>query len=287
MRLSWSRLPWFIFIVLGAAVATAAEPSHPARFRPSDAATGSRPTRQAQIDAFNARFRETHNGQAPEQFGIECCQITQIPVSAFTTISNGEVWDAEPSGDGYKYPVAFGNQDHSLWAPIELPSGVVVVQFDIYYYDADPTYNIVAEIWVYPTWDGSQAPFWITDASSDSAQGYGYGPSGNFGLTVNNDVLTGGAQLNLLIYVEGNAPNPNLGFKAVDVWWYRQVSPAPTSATFNDVPTNHPFFRYIEALAASGITGGCGGGNYCPDNAVTRGQIAVFLAKALGLYWQY
>jgi hypothetical protein len=49
------------------------------------------------------------------------------------------------------------------------------------------------------------------------------------------------------------------------------------------VPTSHPFFQYIEALAGSGITGGCGNGNYCPDNPVTRGQMAVFLAKALGL----
>jgi hypothetical protein len=36
-------------------------------------------------------------------------------------------------------------------------------------------------------------------------------------------------------------------------------------------------------LAASGITGGCGGGNFCPDNPVTRRQMAIFLSKALGL----
>jgi hypothetical protein len=35
---------------------------------------------------------------------------------------------------------------------------------------------------------------------------------------------------------------------------------------------------------ASGITAGCGGGNYCPD-APTRRQMAIFLAKALGLHW--
>lgn len=64
-----------------------------------------------------------------------------------------------------------------------------------------------------------------------------------------------------------------------------EVSSPPGTATFNDVPTNHPFFQYIEALAASGITGGCGSGNYCPDAPLTRGQMAVFLAKALGLYW--
>ena len=69
------------------------------------------------------------------------------------------------------------------------------------------------------------------------------------------------------------------------ILWHRQVSPAPALATFNDVPTSHPFFQYIEALAASGITGGCGGGNYCPDNPLTRGQMAVFMSKALGLTW--
>jgi hypothetical protein len=63
------------------------------------------------------------------------------------------------------------------------------------------------------------------------------------------------------------------------------VSPAPASATFNDVPTNHPFFQFVEALSASGITAGCQAAPplYCPDSPVTRGQMAVFLAKALGL----
>jgi hypothetical protein len=62
-----------------------------------------------------------------------------------------------------------------------------------------------------------------------------------------------------------------------------QVSPAPAVADFGDVPGSHPFFQYIEALYHSGVTGGCGGGNFCPDAALTRGQMAVFLAKALGL----
>jgi hypothetical protein len=64
-----------------------------------------------------------------------------------------------------------------------------------------------------------------------------------------------------------------------------QVSPAPVSATFADVPTSHLFFRFVEALAASGITAGCGGGNFCPDQALTRGEMAVFLAAALGLHF--
>ena len=40
-----------------------------------------------------------------------------------------------------------------------------------------------------------------------------------------------------------------------------------------------------QALVSSGVTGGCGAGNYCPDAPLTRGQMATFLAKALGLAW--
>jgi hypothetical protein len=70
------------------------------------------------------------------------------------------------------------------------------------------------------------------------------------------------------------------------IYYRLQVSPAPVVATFpNDVPTTHPFYRFIEAMAASGLTGGCAAGSYCPDSPVTRGQLAVFLASALGLHF--
>jgi len=55
--------------------------------------------------------------------------------------------------------------------------------------------------------------------------------------------------------------------------------------TFADVPATNLYFRAIEALAASGITSGCGGGNFCPDQPVSRGELAKFLANALGLHW--
>ena len=74
-------------------------------------------------------------------------------------------------------------------------------------------------------------------------------------------------------------------FGYVEVYWRRTVSPPPIAPTFADVPGSHPFFQFIEALASSGITGGCGGGNYCPEKPLTRGQMAAFLAKALGLHW--
>jgi hypothetical protein len=80
---------------------------------------------------------------------------------------------------------------------------------------------------------------------------------------------------------------PALRLYRVRVEWERQVSPPPAVATFNDVPTDHPFFQFVEALSASGITAGCSVAPplYCPDAPLTRGQMAVFLAKGFGLQW--
>jgi hypothetical protein len=76
-----------------------------------------------------------------------------------------------------------------------------------------------------------------------------------------------------------------LRFYGIGIRYRLQVSPSPASASFGDVPTDHPLFQFVEALASAGITGGCGGGNYCPDAPITRGQMAVFLSVALGLHF--
>jgi hypothetical protein len=85
--------------------------------------------------------------------------------------------------------------------------------------------------------------------------------------------------------VDTGAASPALYFRGVRIFHTLQVSPAPAAATFADVPTGHPFFRFIEALARSGITSGCGNGNFCPDAPLTRGQMAVFLSLGLGLHF--
>ena len=56
--------------------------------------------------------------------------------------------------------------------------------------------------------------------------------------------------------------------------------PTGCAGIFGDVPCSSPFASWIEQLAAQGITGGCGGGHYCPDSPVTREQMAVFLLKS-------
>jgi len=63
------------------------------------------------------------------------------------------------------------------------------------------------------------------------------------------------------------------------------VAPAPAAvtvvpSTFADVPAASPFWTFIETFYASGATGGCGTSpaRFCPDNAVTRAEAAIFLA---------
>ena len=59
-------------------------------------------------------------------------------------------------------------------------------------------------------------------------------------------------------------------------------TPPPCTGIFPDVEcTPTPAFAvdWIEQLHGEGITGGCGGGDYCPDSPVTRAQMAIFLLK--------
>jgi hypothetical protein len=57
--------------------------------------------------------------------------------------------------------------------------------------------------------------------------------------------------------------------------------PPSCAGLFDDVACPGGFaVDWIEELANEGITGGCGGASYCPNNPVRRDQMAVFLLKA-------
>ena len=58
-----------------------------------------------------------------------------------------------------------------------------------------------------------------------------------------------------------------------------QLPPAD-SPTFTDVPARNVHAKDISALAAAGVTKGCGDDTFCPDQYVTRAQMASFLVRA-------
>jgi hypothetical protein len=55
------------------------------------------------------------------------------------------------------------------------------------------------------------------------------------------------------------------------------------ASVFTDVPPEDPACRFVHYMAAEGVTAGCGPGIYCPANAVSRDQMAVFVTKAFDL----
>ncbi len=57
--------------------------------------------------------------------------------------------------------------------------------------------------------------------------------------------------------------------------------PACGAAPFADVLASHPLCAWIAQLKADGISTGCGGGNYCPDAPLTRGQAALLIERAM------
>jgi uncharacterized repeat protein (TIGR01451 family) len=62
-------------------------------------------------------------------------------------------------------------------------------------------------------------------------------------------------------------------------------APPPATGVFADVPASNPFAPWIEQLAREGITTGCSTSPslYCPDDAATRGQSAVFIDRSFRL----
>ena len=57
--------------------------------------------------------------------------------------------------------------------------------------------------------------------------------------------------------------------------------PACTTPVFGDVPASSPFCPFVEELVRRGVVAGCGNGNYCPNDPVSREQMAVFLLRTL------
>jgi S-layer homology domain len=53
------------------------------------------------------------------------------------------------------------------------------------------------------------------------------------------------------------------------------------SHNFGDVPDSAFFHDFVDFLVDHNLTAGCGAGQFCPNQAVTRGQQAVFLKKFL------
>jgi hypothetical protein len=215
----------------------------------------------------------------PKEFGTADSGWTTILGSQhqpFSSITNYE-------GAAFDGSILFSGGHQFFDAQFQMPSGALFQEVTWFGRDesADILFGSVYRVCQtgFPA-VGNPVVTLLGSASSSNAESFTFVVSVPAGETVHNFSCAYFARSNF-----ATNGTPDLVLRKVRAGWKRQVSLAPLSATFpNDTPTTHPYFRFIEALAASGITAGCAPGFFCPNNPITRGEMAVFLAVALGLH---
>ena len=225
-----------------------------------------------------------------DSFGTGAQELL-IGAAAFQHLSNNSGYEIDWSTDGY-----LGYTDESFLgvfvAPLQLPAGAEILAICTHLLDTAPvgavtTYLDAVKLASQGTSPGVVPVFGPVEYDTDG--GYAEACWLSTYTYRNFADLDGDGSEEFIVHrlrVEMTETGAGrLAFGGVRVVWRRQVSPPPSSATFGDVSTDHAFFQFIEALSQSEITSGCGSGNYCPDAPLTRGQMAVFLSKALGLHW--
>jgi S-layer family protein len=231
---------------------------------------------------------EAGSPEVPEEFGIVDENLDLISFLEFLpSASVGTGYDTNlPTGTRW----ATGTLPF-LYAPItRVPNGARVLGVDVYYYDNS---SGAFEFGLCRNWrdtgtganPGSDClPLFASTGTPGHAYDFYDVPDFDFLRRFDVDADSTLESVDyVLLAVTPDGINTRISHARVR--WKRQVSPAPSVATFTDVPVGHPQHPFVEALAAAGITAGCGGGNYCPTAPLTRGQMAVFLSVALGLHW--
>jgi hypothetical protein len=101
-----------------------------------------------------------------------------------------------------------------------------------------------------------------------------------------NDGITSGCGQNPLRYCPENpVTRAQMAIFLLRAKHGSSYTPPPATGIFADVPVTYWAADWIEQLYQEGITTGCSQSplRYCPENSVTRAQMAVFLVRTFGL----
>jgi S-layer family protein len=213
-------------------------------------------------------------------------QILWVPGSHFAMRGVGT--DAEPAVAADGLVAAPGTNKAFYHAPLELPPGAVLNVLVCFARDddADALDDVVVAIHRY-TYSFGPPPVLSTNlvASVQTTGAPGLNLTSNvvFDHTVRGFYTDAGNQFFDSYHLVASL-GANLYLWGCEVIWHRAVSEAPAVATFTDIPLGDTRLQVVEAVAAAGIMTGCGGGNFCPQDPVTRAQLALFFARALGLH---
>jgi hypothetical protein len=204
--------------------------------------------------------------QAPRTYGTSSTTVLSLGIADFHPIDSTVTWDTDPN-------TVIGQTLHrrggSNWfkAPLHLPNGARIVEAEFLVCDTNGTNGVGAWIVIQPRMTNlnfvSMFPTAGPEAPGCVERAFMFGNP----VVIDNDANSYDLEINL------GAPDASIQIGSARIGYQLQVSPAPAVATFpNDVPTTHPYFRFIEALARSGVTAGCAPGSFCPENPISRGR---------------
>jgi len=229
---------------------------------------------------------------APDTYGPTDVSYIDVPATAFFPVYGGFAYNGDYAG------LRWGDTDTiDLMAPMpRIPAGAQIVYLELAFEDNSTFWYVDGSLTVcdYLGQTCTQHPAAGAGAGDCGVPGYicsGYaaapGPSSIAADITGDNVFVDNYDYAYSLYsrVQGGGGQTKLAGMIIG---YRLQVSAPGSGAphFADVPPSDAAYQFIEALYASGISVGCGGGNYCPDASLTRRQMAVFLAKALGLHFQ-
>jgi len=228
---------------------------------------------------------------AQAQFGT-AIQQTMLGAMDFQPQSSTTTYAS--SGGGYIHRT--GGAENAFWARVPLPNGALIKDVCIFYYDANAgaSVDVSAELSIYglattssesPAFEQIAALTLSDPGGTEYSSACLLGDQGEDLVRAKTDVNGGPsmyAVYRILVRLPATDNTTRLG-GALIRWQRQPIVYAQTS--FTDLFTQPPGWDAAEGLYQAGISQGCGGGNFCPNDPVTRIQLAAMLWKALGLYW--
>ena len=212
-------------------------------------------------------------------YGLSGVATALVPAFEFSTFNQADPW-SPVNGSPDRYLTGGGHFE----ATVHIPQGALITAIEAEGCDNSATGSLNGLFAIAAAPGGGGGVIQTFDSGGPDTPGCGFFSAAVGPMTVDN-------HNNQYFFELNNSPGDGtVYYAAMRVYYMLQVSPAPGSPTFSDIGPGDPAWPFVEAFVAAGITVGCDVGppaRYCPDDPVTRRQVAVFLSKALGLYWPY
>jgi hypothetical protein len=226
------------------------------------------------------RRRDSATVPSDPSYGVQDPSVLTLFAWDFHSVDDRIVTGPTAAGSYLRYVVSSTAPFPGgyLEAGVHLPAGSLIEAIELTGCDTNPAADMTAALYY------TDDPWGVSELIGAVASG-GAGLEDCFSTTATTAHTVDNGDNSYAVEINLPVGDPSVGLRALRIHYRLQVSPPPSLPTFGDVPPGHNLFQFVEALAASGITAGCGNGDFCPNAPLTRGQMAVFLAKALGLHW--